>query len=147
MKLIDPTQTIVIVHGTQGRAATADRELAWKLKREVDRRTDGTTFRRAVVVGDDAYYSHDAFEPSPVIAIGGAGVNRASEELFGSVPLVFQQEDRVFVQARFEDDDAQVVLWGMDAAATAQAVDAFLFQGVLDKMLERLWKTSGPGMH
>ena len=50
MKLIDPTQTIVIVHGSQGRAATADKELAWRLKREVDRRTDGTNFRRAVVV-------------------------------------------------------------------------------------------------
>jgi hypothetical protein len=147
MKLIDPTQTIVIVHGSQGRAATADRELAWKLKREVDRRTDGTTFRRAVVVGDEAYYAHDAFEPSPVIAIGGPGVNRASEEMTGSLPLLMQQEERVFVQGRFEDRDAQVILWGMDAAATAQAVEAVLFQGVLDKMLAQLWKTGGQGMH
>lgn len=147
MKLIDPTQTIVIVHGSQGRAATADRELAWKLKREVDRRTDGTTFRRAVVVGDEAYYAHDAFEPSPVIAIGGPGVNRASEEMTGSLPLLMQQDERVFVQARFEDRDAQVILWGMDAAGTAQAVEAFLFQGVLDKMLAQLWKTGGQGMH
>jgi hypothetical protein len=147
VKLIDPTQTIVIVHGSQGRAATADRELAWKLKREVDRRTDGTTFRRAVVVGDEAYYAHDAFEPSPVIAIGGPGVNRASEEMTGSLPLLMQQDERVFVQARFEDKDAQVILWGMDAAGTAQAVEAFLFQGVLDKMLAQLWKTGGQGMH
>ncbi|HEU4569970.1 MAG TPA: hypothetical protein VFS07_05305 [Gemmatimonadales bacterium] len=147
MKLIDPTQTIVIVHGTAGRAATADRELAWKLKREVDRRADGTAFRRAVVVGDEAYYTHDAFEPSPVIAVGGPGVNRASEELSPHVPLVFQQEDRVFVQARLESADAQVVLWGADAAATAQAVEAFLFQGVLDQMLERLWREAGPGQH
>jgi hypothetical protein len=147
VKLIDPTQTIVIVHGSQGRAATADRELAWKLKREVDRRTDGTTFRRAVVVGDEAYYAHDAFEPSPVIAIGGPGVNRASEEMTGSLPLLMQQDERVFVQARFEDRDAQVILWGMDAAGTAQAVEAFLFQGVLDKMLAQLWKTGGQGVH
>jgi hypothetical protein len=147
VKLIDPTQTIVIVHGSQGRAATADRELAWKLKREVDRRTDGTTFRRAVVVGDEAYYAHDAFEPSPVIAIGGPGVNRASEEMTGSLPLLMQQDERVFVQARFEDRDAQVILWGMDAAGTAQAVEAFLFQGVLDKMLAQLWKSGTGGVH
>ena len=82
-----------------------------------------------------------------MIAVGGPGVNRASEELTANLPLVFQQEDRVFVQARLESADAQVVLWGMDAAATAQAVEAFLFQGVLDKMLERLWQPGGPGVH
>jgi len=35
----------------------------------------------------------------------------------------------------------------MDAAATAQAVEAFLFQGVLDKMLERLWRPGHQGTH
>jgi hypothetical protein len=133
MKLVDTDETVVIVTGSDIRAEERDRPTAYRLKQEIDRRSDGQPFRRAVVVGDSWYLN-------PSIAVGGPGVNSLAAELSASVPLVWSQDQRVYVQANLEGDPKRAVLWGMDAEATMVAVQAFVSQGFLDDLLRRIWR-------
>jgi hypothetical protein len=140
MKLIDVDETIVIVTGSDVRAEERDRPTAYRLKQEIDARSDGQPFRRAVVVGDGWYLQHGILHQNPCIAVGGPGVNEVAAELSPDVPIVWSQDQRAFVQAEFEDDPKRVVLWGVDAEATMVAVQAFISHGFLDDLLRRIWR-------
>lgn len=140
MKLIDTDETVVIVTGSDLRAEERDRPTAYRLKQEIDRRSDGQPFRRAVVVGDTWYLENRVFHLNPSIAVGGPGVNGLAAELSQSLPLVWTQDQRVYVQANLEGDPKRAVLWGMDAEATMVAVQAFVTQGFLDDLLRRIWR-------
>jgi hypothetical protein len=132
---VDPAATVVVVYGAEGKAAQRDRALALRLQEEVAQRG-----RRAVVVSDAVYDDHPALHRSAVVAVGGPGVNRLSAEMLPSLPAVWAQDDRVFVQSGREEGQPRAVVWGMDADATAEAVEAFVFHGELDRILERLWR-------
>jgi hypothetical protein len=140
MKLVDTEETIILVTGSDIRAEDRDRPLAYGLKSEIDRRGAGHSFRRAVVVGDAWYLDNRLFHLNPTVAIGGPGVNALAAELAGQLPTVWSQEDRVFVQADFDGDLKRACLWGADRQATSDAVDAFVLQGVLDELLEKIWR-------
>lgn len=140
MKLVDTEETIILVTGSDIRAEDRDRPLAYGLKSEIDRRGEGHSFRRAVVVGDAWYLDNRLFHLNPTVAIGGPGVNALAAELTGQLPTVWSQEDRVFVQADFDGDLKRACLWGADRQATSDAVDAFVLQGVLDELLEKIWR-------
>jgi len=140
MKLVDTEETVVIVTGSDLRAEERDRPTAYRLKEEVDRRGDGQAFRRGVVVGDKWYLENRIFHMNPTIAIGGPGVNGLSDQLLQTIPLVWSQDQRLYVHADFESEIKRAVLWGMDAAATAGAVEYFVTQGVLDDLLRRIWR-------
>ncbi len=146
MKLIDEEETIIVVVGSDERAQLSDRPLGYRLKAEVDRRGDGQAYRRAVVMTDAAYFESGRFEQNPTIAIGGPGVNGLSGRFSNELPTVFNQEDRVFVQADFEGDPKRATLWGVDAAATSSAVDAFILHGLLDDLLKRIWVFKDSGL-
>lgn len=135
MTFVDPAGTLVVVYGSEGRAAERDRALALRLQDEVTQRG-----RRAVVVSDTVYDDHPMLHPNPVVAVGGPGVNRLSAAMLPTLPAVWAQEDRVFVQAALGEERPRAVVWGMDADATAEAVEAFVFHGELDRMLTRLWR-------
>ena len=140
MKLIDTDETVVIVTGSDLRAEERDRPTAYRLKQEIDRRSDGQAFRRAVVVGDSWYLENRVFHLNPSIAVGGPGVNGLAAEWSQSLPLVWSQDQRAYVQANLEGDPKRAVLWGMDAEATMVAVQAFVSQGFLDDLLRRIWR-------
>ena len=140
MKLVDTDETVVIVTGSDLRAEERDRPTAYRLKQEIDRRSDGQAFRRAVVVGDSWYLENRIFHLNPSIAVGGPGVNGLAEELAQSLPLVWTQDQRAYVQADLEGSPKRAVLWGMDAEATMVAVQAFVSQGFLDDLLRRIWQ-------
>lgn len=140
MKLIDTEETVVLVTGTALTAEERDRPTAYSLKSEIDRRGDGHTYRRAVVVGDVWYLENRIFHLNPTIAIGGPGANGVANEFAPTLPTVLNLDDRVFVQADFEGDLKRANLWGVDARSTAQAVEAFVQQGLLDDLLQRIWK-------
>jgi hypothetical protein len=53
---------------------------------------------------------------------------------------VYSADERVFIQADFENDLKRAALWGADAGATAQAVEVFATQGLLDDLLRRIWR-------
>jgi hypothetical protein len=140
LKLVDTDETIVLVVGSSITAEERDRPLAYRLKAEVDPRGAGHAYRRAVVVGDLWYLQNRIFHLNPTIAIGGPGANGVSQEFSQTLPTVYSQEDRVFVQAEFEGEMKRASLWGADASHTAVAVDVFMTQGYLDDLLSRIWR-------
>ena len=140
MKLVDPEETVVLVTGTSPSAEDRDRPLAYRLKAEIDRRGAGHAYRRAVVVADDWYLEHRTFHLNPTITIGGPGANGVTGELTGMLPTVYSRENRVFVQADLDGEVKRVALWGADGAATAEAVEVFGNDGLLDGLLERIWR-------
>jgi len=140
MTLLDPDETVVLVTGTALTAEERDRPTAYTLKVEIDRRGDGHTYRRAVVVGDIWYLENRIFHLNPTIAIGGPGANAVAAEFAQGLPTLVNVDDRVFVQADFDGELKRASLWGVDAASTAQAVEMFVRQGMLDDLLQRIWK-------
>jgi hypothetical protein len=140
MKLVDTEETIVLVTGSSLTAEERDRPLAYHLKSEVDRRGAGHAYRRAVVVADLWYLQNGIFHLNPTISIGGPGANGVSQELAEALPTVYSRDERVFVQADFEGELKRASLWGVDASATAAAVDAFMSEGYLDQLLTRIWR-------
>jgi hypothetical protein len=140
MKLIDTDETVIIVTGSEIRAEERDRPTAYRLKEEIDRRSDGQPFRRAVVVGDAWFLDHRVFHLNPSIAVGGPGVNGLTAELSQQVPVVWTQDQRAFVQVDFENPAKRAALWGLDAEATMLAVQTFVSRGFLDDLLRRIWR-------
>jgi hypothetical protein len=140
MKLVDTDETVVLVTGSALTAEERDRPLAYRLKSEIDRRGEGHAYRRAVVVADLWYLDNQIFHLNPTITIGGPGANAVAEEFSSLLPTVYSSEDRVFVQADLEGDPKRAALWGADAGATAQAVEVFTTQGLLDDLLRRIWR-------
>jgi hypothetical protein len=140
MKLVDTDETVVIVTGSDLRAEERDRPTAYRLKQEIDQRSDGQVFRRAVVVGDSWFLENGIFHLNPSIAVGGPGVNGLSAQLAQQVPVTWSQDQRAYVQTDFDGDPKRAILWGMDAESTMTAVQAFVAQGFLDDLLRRIWR-------
>jgi hypothetical protein len=140
VKLIDTEETVVIVIGSSSNAEERDRPLAYQLKTAIDERGAGHAYRRAVIVADSWYLENDRFHLNPTIAIGGPGANGVAGELSGVLPTVYARDEQVFVQADFEGDLKRAALWGVDAAHTAEAVEIFTSQGLLDDLLGRIWR-------
>ncbi len=137
MKLVDREETIMVVVG--GAGTGRDRPAAAELKLAIDARANGQSYRRAVVIGDAEFLDRPDLHRHPTIAIGGPGVNVVSQRLVDDLPMRWQHKDRAFLQADL-DNTNRVALWGMDAASTAQAVAAFLSEGYLDALLDRIWR-------
>ncbi len=140
MKLVDTEETVVLVSGSSVTAEERDRPLAYLLKTEIDRRGAGHAYRRAVVVADLWYLENRIFHLNPTIAIGGPGANGVAREFSALLPTVYNRDEEVFVQADFEGELRRAVLWGVNAAATAAAVDVFITQGHLEDLLGRIWR-------
>jgi len=140
VKLVDTDETVVLVTGASLTAEERDRPLAYRLKAEIDRRGTGHAYRRAVVVADLWYLQNRIFHMNPTIAIGGPGANGVSHEFAEALPTVYSRDERVFVQADFEDELKRASLWGVDASCTSAAVDAFMSEGFLDDLLSRIWR-------
>lgn len=139
MKLVDPDETIVVVTGSTTAAAQKDAPIARWLQEEIDRRGGGLTYRRAVVIADERYVRTPTFHQNPTIAIGGPGTNDVAQHLTQLLPMVWTRDDRCFIQMGLDGRARQVALWGMDADGTRGAVEAFVEQGMLDALLERVW--------
>ena len=139
MKLIDRDETVLLVTGTSPSAAEKDYPLALRLRDEIDRRGYGLPFRRGVLVEDSAWVGTPTFHENPTIAIGGPGSNAVVQHLTGNLPTVWNREERSFIQIGGDGRARHVALWGMDSTATQEAVEAFVEEGMLDALLERLW--------
>ncbi|HET8649858.1 MAG TPA: hypothetical protein VFL95_07450 [Gemmatimonadales bacterium] len=140
MKLVDTEETVVLVTGTALTAEERDRPLAYWLKQEIDKRGVGYPYRRAVVVGDVWYLENRVFHLNPTIAIGGPGANALTHEMVESLPTRWTQDDESLIQADFDGELKRATLWGMNAATTGAAVEAFVVKGFLDELLEKIWR-------
>lgn len=141
MKLVDRRQTVIVVVG--GAESNADRPLALALQKEIDARGIAL-YRRALVIGDGSYLDRPDLHHHPTITIGGPGVNAVAARFVPELPTLWQADEQSFVQLELATDPKRVALWGMSAAATAQAVDVFMAQGLLDLLLDRIWQAD-PG--
>ena len=139
MKLLDRDETILLVTGSSETAEEKDAPLAHWLRKEIDRRGSGVPFRRGVTVADNAYVGNPSFHENPTIAIGGPGSNAVVQHFSDLLPTVWAREDKSFIQMGVDGRGRQVALWGMDAASTRTAVEAFVEEGMLDALLERIW--------
>jgi hypothetical protein len=54
--------------------------------------------------------------------------------------MLIQRQERVFVQGSWEGETKRASLWGVDRAATADAVDAFIGEGMCEALLKTIWK-------
>jgi hypothetical protein len=137
MKLVDREETVMVVVGGDG--SNRDRPSAVALKEAIDARANGQAYRLAVVIGDAEFLDRPELHRHPTIAVGGPGVNAVSQRLVDALPMRWQHEERSFLQADL-DDTNRVALWGMDADSTAAAVSAFMAEGYLEAMLDRIWR-------
>jgi hypothetical protein len=140
MKLIDTDETVLIVTGSDLPAEMNDRPTAYRLKGEIDRIGAGKAFRGAAVVSDRWYADNRIFHLCPTVVVGGPGVNAVAAALLQELPMLVQRDDRVFVQGSWDGETKRVSLWGVDRVATAQAVEAFLEDGLCADFLNRAWK-------
>lgn len=139
MKLLDQRETILIVVGASLAPDASDRVSAEALRQEIDRRGLGSLYRRAVVVTDQSWFESELLHQSPTIAVGGPGVNSVSEEFAGQLLTVWTADERVVVQLDQGPAGRRALLWGVDAAATAEAVAAFVERGWLSEFLTNRW--------
>ena len=140
MKLVDTEETIVVVIAADLEEGHPDRASADRLVAAILERGGGHPYRRAVVVGDLAWFETPLFHGSPTITIGGPGVNGVAGRFAGELPTVWTEAERAMIQAEWQDGPRRAALWGMDRAATANAVDAFIERGWLDEFLDRSWR-------
>ena len=140
MKVVDTDETVLIVTGTDIPAEMNDRPIAYRLKAEIDRKGEGRAFRRALVVSDHWYAQNRIFHLCPTVAVGGPGVNGVAAAFAKELPVLMQRDERVFVQGAWDGETKRASLWGADRAATAEAVEAFLKDGMCEAFLGRIWK-------
>ena len=88
----------------------------------------------------------------PAIAVGGPGVNAFAAQIYEELPVAFTRDERVFIQMSggqmtggqmSERPGKRAALWGMDQAATREAVERFVKDGFLDRFLDAVWKRNG----
>ena len=140
MKLVDTDETVLIVTGSDLPAEMNDRPIAYRLKAEIDRIGAGRAFRGATVVADRWYADNRIFHLCPVVAVGGPGVNAVAAALVKELPVLVQQDDRIFVQGAWDGEHQRASLWGVDRVATARAVQVFLAEGHCAAFLGRAWR-------
>lgn len=140
MKLVDGNETVIVVTGGSEAALAKDAPLAVRLREEIDRRGRGYSYRRAVVVRAEQYVETPSLHRHPTIAVGGPGANDISQHLTQVLPMAWVRDERSFVQMAPSEDGRQVAVWGMDAEGTEGAVEAFITEGLLDRLLDRIWR-------
>jgi hypothetical protein len=138
---IDVNQTLLIVVGVDFEPEEADRPLAYRLKESIETspRFGGHPFRKCIVISD-ALYKHDKLiQVCPTIAIGGPGVNAVAGELVEKLPVYLSKDNRYFIQLDKNFNDQKISIWGMDRESTAEAIEMFVANGILDEFLKTLW--------
>jgi hypothetical protein len=156
-RYFDIRSTVLIVVGYGILPEEEDRPGAYDLKREIVSRGLGSESRGAVVVTDMWMVNQEMAELFPAIAVGGPGVNAFAAQIYEDLPVAFTRDERVFIQMTgWQMADGQVsgggtserpgkraALWGMDQAATREAVERFVKDGFLDRFLDAVWKRNG----
>jgi len=143
-RYFDIGSTVLIVVGYGILPEEEDRPSAYDLKREIVSRGLGAVSRGAVVVTDMWMVNQEMAELFPAIAVGGPGVNAFAAQIYEELPVAFTCDERVFIQmsdGQMSDGPRKrAALWGMDQAATRDAVERFVKDGFLDRFLDAVWK-------
>lgn len=137
-RYFDLRTTVLIVVGHGILPEEEDRPLAYELKRTVNARGAGSEGRAGVVVTDVWIMNNELGDFFPAIAVGGPGVNAFTAQIFEDLPVVVSRDQRLFIQ--MADQGKRAALWGMDQAATREAVELFVGEGLLERFLDLVWR-------
>lgn len=121
---------LLIVVGTQLRAEEADRPLAYRLKRRIERWLDehadvleGTI--DPIVCSDVWYLNNEDLQQRPTISLGGPGVNALSAFFAQNLPEEADNPHQVLIQIDPDFIDLRVCIWGTDHRLTVKGLDLF----------------------
>lgn len=116
-----------------------DRPLAYKLREAVRRALaeHGETGYEVIVCSDLWYLNHDELRREPTVSVGGPTRNALGAHLADKVPSALVVEGKLAVQMDVELGELVASCWGIDAGATAGAVDAFI-ERYLDEFVGRV---------
>jgi hypothetical protein len=146
-RYFDIGSTVLIVVGYGILPEEEDRPGAYDLKRAIASRGVGVESRGAVVVTDMWMVNQEMAELFPAIAVGGPGVNAFAAQIYEELPVAFTRDECVFIQMSGGQMSGgpgkRAALWGMDQAATREAVERFVKDGFLDRFLDAVWKRNG----
>ncbi len=131
-----PSNVVLIVTGSTIAAESRDRPLAYRLRERVlawiDQRqnqaagSDAITSQLEPVVCSDLWYLNDReLAERPAMAIGEPAANAATSLISSRLPTVFVIEGSLRVHLDPEFIDLRAAIWGVNAAATAAAIDLF----------------------
>ncbi|MBI3825575.1 MAG: hypothetical protein HY294_06250 [Candidatus Rokubacteria bacterium] len=137
-RYFDLHSTVLVVVGHGILPEEEDRPIAYALKRAINAKAAGAEERSGVVVTDAWMMDQELADFFPAIALGGPGVNAFTAEIYEDLPIAFTRDQQVFIQMAAEGKRA--ALWGMDQAATREAVDVFVNGGHLERFLDLVWR-------
>lgn len=142
MQELDVNQTILIVVGVDIKPEEIDRPLAYRLKTAIESSPlfGDHPFRKCIVISDILYRQDKIIQACPTIAIGGPGVNLLAADLVERLPVYLSRDNRYFIQFEKDFSDSKVSIWGMDRAATFEAVEMFIANGIMESLLKAIWK-------
>ena len=114
---------ILIVVGAHLSAEVYDRPLAYRLREAVLGALGAGEPDRVIVCSDLWYLNRDQLRGLPAVSVGGPTVNAFTAYLGDKLPSAFAVDGRLVVQ--MDPEGPLACCWGIDAAATAAAVEAF----------------------
>lgn len=138
---------VLIVVGAHPRAEMHDRPVAYGLRQRIleglsRRGVEGEEGSLTPLVVSDVWYLNDAsLRHRPAVSVGAPGVNALSAYLGDKLPSAFVVDDTLMVQMDLELAEVMACCWGVDAAATGAAVQAFCdryLDGFLEAALRQL---------
>lgn len=138
---IQTDRLILIVTGAHLMAEAVDRPVAYGLRSQIAGwlgkrgEPESAESPRVLVCSDVWYLNNDPLRSRPTISIGGPGVNALSAYLGDKLPSAFTIENVLMVQADLDFVEVLACCWGVDAASTAAAVEAFV-ERYLDGFME-----------
>ena len=138
-----PSKPILIVTGAHLSAEVFDRPIAYRLREKLlaalgasdndaPNTQDGWPPDRVAVCSDLWYLNRDHLRELPTISIGGPTVNALSAHLGDKLPSAFAVDGVLVVQADWTNQTPVACCWGIDAEATATAVETFVARYLKD---------------
>ncbi len=132
----DLTGLLLIVTGSTLRAEMADRPLAYRLQKMIQKRLVAEVVLRPMVMSDIWYLNSEPLQQLPTISLGGPGVNALSQFFFSKLPTALGIDGLLLIQMDVAMEDHRCCLWGMDHRKTVEALHVFTECGYLDQFLQ-----------
>ena len=128
---------LLVVTGSTLRAEQLDRPLAYQLKSTIEEVLGEQGVDCTVLVLSDLWYLNgEALQRVPMVSIGGPGVNAVSANLFRRLSNVLVVDDTLLIQMDPGLRDLRASIWGMNHAATVDALELFVKRGYLERFLQ-----------
>lgn len=120
---VDVDRVLPVVVGAHLQAELSDRASAYRACAVMSGLLGSVL--EPVVCTDVWYMNSDALRSRPTVSIGAPGINALGAHLADRLPSVFVIDDVLMVQLDLETAPPAASCWGVDADATARAVEVF----------------------